>query len=281
MAGALGAVAVGVVTVAGSGASGPVASADTTSTTSTTTVATSTTASSTTTSTTTPPSSTTSSTTTVPTTTTTTVPAEQVLAEALVAVQGQRAVEWGYKLAEGTESFTKSVHAGMSDGTMVDTLHFKQSGTVKFTLHNRLYMQGNAYGLAEDLGFKSKFASTEAGKWFSASGASSYFADQAVLMTMTGVAGLLTLPAAKLTVLAPTKIAGVATIPVQEAATLQGARFTQTLYVKETGNHLPVEIIRELNGLEAVFSFKNWGVPPDALAPSHAVVFKSQWLTKT
>lgn len=268
---------VGAASLSGTG---PMASADTTTTSSSTSAPTTTT----TTvpgQTTSPPSSTTTSlpTTTLPPTTTTTIPAQEVLAEALVAVEAERGVKWTYVEAAGSESFTEAVHAGEVDGTMTDTLHLAHSGTVKFALHNKLYFRGTAYGLEQDLGFKPKYGSQEAGHWISVSSSNSTFLVQRAIMTMAAVAGLLDLQGAKVTVEPQTTVRGVAAVPVQESGTESGTKISQTVYIKATGAHLPVELIREFDGIEGVITYSDWGTPPDATVPASPRAFKSTWVS--
>jgi hypothetical protein len=218
-------------------------------------------------------------TTTVPPTTTTLPSAQDELALALVAVEGQRGVRWSYAERVGTESVTEAVHAGVSDGTMTDTLHLAKSGSVSFTLNNRIYFRGTEYGLVEDLGFKAKYAKTEAGHWISASATSSTFLDQAALMTMGGVAGMLDLPGGTRSVGAQTRVHGVSVVPVVENAKISGVKITQTVYISAAGHALPVEIIREFDGVAGVIRFKDWGQPPDAQAHKGAAAFQAGWLT--
>lgn len=283
MAGAASALSVAMVGLMAASGLGTSASADTTTTTTVAATTTTTLPGQTTTSTTVPGSTTTttapsSTTSTIPPTTTTTVTAQQILAYALVAVQGERGVKWTYLEAAGTESFTESVHAGVVDGTMTDTLHLAHSGAVKFSLHGRLFFQGTSYGLLQDLGFKTKFASKEAGKWISVSASSPLFLNQVAIMTVGGVAGMLDLVGAKTTVLPATTVRGVAVIPVQENVTVSGTKITQTVYIKAVGTHLPVQLIREFDGIEGVITYSSWGTPPHATAPHHATQFQHSWV---
>lgn len=222
------------------------------------------------------PSATTS---TIAPTTTTTLSAQQVLANALVAVQGERGVRWTSVEAAGNESVTAKVHAGLVDGTLTDTLHLAKSGSVSYSLHGRVYFHGTANGLAEDLGFKAKYAAAEANKWISASATSSTFIELAGIMTMADVSGQVDLQGAKVAVEAETSTRGVPTIPVVETLTASGVKITQTVYIKAKGEALPVEIIREIDGVEGVITFKDWGQPPDATVPKHSTQFSSSWVT--
>jgi hypothetical protein len=195
-----------------------------------------------------------------------------------VAVEAKRGVKWTYVEAAGSESFTEAVHAGEVDGTMTDTLHLAHAGSVKFTLHNKLYFRGTAYGLEQDLGFKAKFGSLEAGHWISVASSNSAFQAQRAIMTMAAVAGLLDLQGAKLTVEPQTTVKGVAVVPVQESATESGTKVSQTVYIKATGAHLPIELIREFDGIEGVITYSDWGTPPDATVPASPTPFQSAWV---
>jgi hypothetical protein len=198
-----------------------------------------------------------------------------------VAVEGQRGVKWKIVVAAGRESVVESVHAGLADGVMTDTFSEGVKGSVKYVLHNRLYFEGNAFGLEQDLRFKTKYATKEANRWLSASASSSYFVDQVGLLTVSGVAGSLDLVGATDTVLPETTVNGLSVIPVEEMASEKGEKFSQTVYLRATGRTLPVQIIEEIDGLEAVLTFSDWGVPPDAQPPKHATAFQGAWLSAT
>lgn len=257
--------------------------------TSTTTLASSTTTSSSTTTTTTVPgqttttgtTTTTTTTTTVPPTTTTTVAAPQVMANALVAVQAERGVVWNYLIAAGTESIKETVHAGLQDGTLSDTLHLAKSGSVNYSLHGRMYFHGTANGLSEDLNFKSKYATAEAGKWISASAQNAPFLDLASIMTMGGVTSMLDLPGGAPKEEARTTARGLSVIPLEQSVKESGVKIVQTVYIRATGPALPVEIIREIDGVEGVITFSRWGQPPDATVPKKSTLFSASWLSGT
>ena len=80
---------------------------------------------------------------------------------------------------------------------------------------------------------------------------------------------------------ARTTARGVSAVPVTETVKESGIKVTQTVYVKATGHALPVEIIREFDGIEGVVTFKDWGQPPDATVPKHPTVFDSAWVKST
>ncbi len=239
----------------------------------------------TTTTTTTPPSTTTTvpSTTTSSPTTTTSAPTDPTLLldTAIAAFQLQRGAEWtlNWSLLGKSESWV--AHSGQSDGTQTRTLNAGgPTGHLSLDLDGKLYVEGNAAGLGNFLGFTASASKAEAGHWVGVPKTAAVFDSWEVDLTVGTAAYMLYLGGKP--VLGPTTtIRGQSVVGISQSTKAEGLTISQTDYLKASGPPLPVEIVENVDGLVITVVYGAWGKPARAEIHKDAVPFLKTWLAKT
>ncbi len=239
----------------------------------------------TTTTTTTPPSTTTTvpSTTTSSPTTTTSAPTDPTLLldTAIAAFQLQRGAEWtlNWSLLGKSESWV--AHSGQSDGTQTRTLNAGgPTGHLSLDLDGKLYVEGNAAGLVNFLGFAAAASKAEAGHWVGVPKTAAVFDSWEVDLTVGTAAYMLYLGGKP--VLGPTTtIRGQSVVGISQSTKAEGLTISQTDYLKASGPPLPVEIVENVDGLVITVVYGAWGKPPHAEIHKGAVPFLKTWLAKS
>ena len=246
---------------------------------STTTTSAPTTTTGPTTTTTTPP----STTTTVPSTTTTSAPTNPTLLldTAIAAFQLERGAEWSLNWSLLGKSESWVAHNGQSDGTETRILKAGgPTGNLSLDLDGKLYVEGNAAGLGDFLGFKASAATSEAGHWVGVAKTEAVFDSWAAGLTVGSAAYMLDLGGKP--VLGPTTtIRGQSVIGISQSVKSEGLTISQTDYLKASGPPLPVEIVENVDGLVITVVYGAWGKPPHAVIHKGAMPFLKSWLAKT
>jgi hypothetical protein len=253
--------------------------------TTTTSTTTTTTPSSTTTTvppTTTPPTTSSYPTTTSSPTTTTTAPTNPTLLldTAIAAFQLERGAEWtlNWSLLGKSESWV--AHSGQSDGTQTRTLNAGgPTGHLSLDLDGKLYVEGNAAGLANFLGFTTSASKSEAGHWVGVPKTAAVFDSWEVDLTV-GTAAYMLYLGGKPVIGPTTTIRGQSVIGISQSTKADGLTISQTDYLKTSGPPLPVEIIENVDGLVITVVYGAWGKPPHAEIHKGAVPFLKTWLAK-
>jgi hypothetical protein len=216
------------------------------------------------------------------TTTSSTSPA-QVLASAIAAAAGQRALDWSQTVTEGMDSYTQVTQAGRLDGTSSITVYVGKT-TLKLNwvlIGKTVYFKGNANALRGALGFTAAAATQEAGKWISATaGAGALFQDLSSYLTVSSVSTLLDL-VGEMSFLPATTVRGQSVFGIQGIRLSEEEKVTETIYVESTGAPLPVELSQTGQGATAYTYFGPWGQPPAAKAPPSALRLLNTWLASS
>jgi hypothetical protein len=281
-------VAVSLLSGLAVGGAAAAAAATTTSTTAPTSTATasstSTSSTSTSSTTTTSTPSTTTTSTAVPSTTTTTVAPQGLISSAMNAFVSQRAVDWTYHLSAFGRTYAERVDAGAKDGVEADTVTVGGSiggsiGRVSLILDGKLYIEGDATGLAQDAGFTAAAAQNEANKWIAVPKSSPEFSLSGGMTVPTAVNQLYI--GGKIKTLPPTKIDGQAVLAVNETTKSNGFTISETVYIKATGVPLPLEVVQNIEGLQAKIVYGPWDKPPAAFVPQGSVAIHTSWIAKS
>jgi len=197
------------------------------------------------------------------------------------AFVSQRAVYWTYKLEAFGGSLDEVVHDGLRDGTMNAVLNRGGAGGttahVSMVLDGKVYFEGNALGLVTFEGLKTGQAGTEANKWIGVNRTSAYFDIYANDLTVASAVGQLNL-GGTVKALPPTVSKGQPVDVLEEKVTSKGTPITETLYIKGTGEPLPLAAVLSVNGVGGSIVFGPWNLPPKAKAPSKWVPFNGSWL---
>jgi hypothetical protein len=252
---------------------------------STTTTSAPTTTTGSTTTTTTPPLSTTTvpATTTSSPTTTTSAPTDPALLldTAIAAFQLERGAEWSLNWSLLGKSESCVAHSGQSDGTQTCTLNAGgPTGHLSLDLDGKLYVEGNAAGLGNFLGFKASASKAEAGHWVGVPKTAAVFDSWAAGLTV-GTAAYMLDRGGKPDLGPTTTVDGQSAIGLSQSVKSEGLTISQTDYLKASGPPLPVEIIENVDGLVITVVYGAWGKPPHAEIHKGAVPFLKTWLGKT
>ena len=220
---------------------------------------------------------------TLPPTTTTTVSPAQLLASAIAAASGQRALDWRQTVSEGRDSYTQVTHAGRLDGTSSVTVRVGTS-TLKLNwdlIGKTVYFNGNSGALTDALGFTTAAAKKEAGKWISVTAsAGAVFQDLSSYLTVSSATTILDL-VGQMTFLPATTVRGETVLGIQGIRLSEEEKVTETIYVKATGTPLPVELSQTGQGSTGYTYFGPWGQPPAAKAPASALKLSKAWLASS
>ncbi len=209
----------------------------------------------------------------------------QLLHASLEAAQGEAGVDWVGTSHSSAGSVTLTTKAGRHDG--LQSINFRvgsQTGQISIILVGTMvYLRGNVFGLEQYLGFSNSAAKNEAGRWFSIS------EPDASLVTIyeTVAAGLtVSTTVAELGMTGPITQTAAKSVAGQHAIGIRGTTLPdsavpstpQTLYVKSTGEHLPVEALQTYERQTSSEVLGDWGQAPSVHAPSRAVPLQLSWL---
>ncbi len=210
----------------------------------------------------------------------------QLLSAALAAIRSKAAVELTSHEHAGTITATGITDAGRADGTQSLTVdRGTQSGHVITVLIGpKAYVRVNDFGL-EVLGFDALAANVEASRWLVLGPGSPYGrAAYEVLVSGMTVASLVS----QLTPMAsePLSLLPATTVDAQAVVGLQVTvpagsgvpAVHEVLYVRSSGQPLPVETVFTEGGDSNVTVFGPWGRPPAAFAQAGAVPVRLGWL---
>jgi hypothetical protein len=210
----------------------------------------------------------------------------QLLSASLAAARGEVGVDWvGTSHASGT-SVTLTTKAGRHDG--LQSINFQigaKKGQVTIILvGTNVYIQGNVFGLEQYLGFSTAAAQKEAGHWMSIA------EPDATLVTVfeTVAAGLtVSTTVSELDMSGPLSETAAKTVGGQRVVGIRGTTLPtseapstpQLLYVKSTGEHLPVEAVQIFKSETSSEVLGPWGQAPAAHVPPGAAPFQVSWLS--
>jgi hypothetical protein len=210
----------------------------------------------------------------------------QLLGASLAAAGGEAGVDWvGTSHASGT-SVTLTTKAGRHDG--LQSINFRigaKEGLVSIILvDTNVYIQGNVFGLEQYLGFSTSAAEKEAGHWLTIA------EPDATLVTIfeTVAAGLTVgTTVSELDMSGPLSETAQKTVSGQHVVGIRGTTLPtseapstpQLLYVKSTGEHLPVEAVQIFKTETSSELLGPWGQAPVARVPAGAVPFQVGWLS--
>jgi hypothetical protein len=204
-----------------------------------------------------------------------------LLDTAIAAFQLERGAEWtlNWSLLGKSESWV--AHSGQSDGTQTRTLNAGgPTGHLSLDLDGKLYVEGNAAGLGNFLGFTASASKAEAGHWVGVPKTAAVFDSWEVDLTV-GTAAYMLYLGGKPVIGPTTTIRGQSVIGISQSMKAQGLTISQTDYLKASGPPLPVEIIENVDGLVITVVYGAWGKPPHAEIHKGAVPFLKTWLANT
>jgi hypothetical protein len=210
----------------------------------------------------------------------------QLLSASLAAARREAGVDWVGTSHVSDTSVTLTTKAGRQDG--VQSINFRigaKAGQVSIILvGTTVYLQGNVFGLQQYLGFSASAAQKETGHWLSIAEPDAtlvtIFETVAAGLTVSSTVSELAM-SGPLTETAAKKVSGQNVVGIR-GTTLPDSETPSTpqvLYVKSTGEHLPVEAVQLYKTETSSEVLGPWGQAPPAHAPAGAVPFQVSWLS--
>lgn len=212
--------------------------------------------------------------------------AAQLLHASLSAAQGEAGVDWVGTTHTSNVAVTLTTKAGKHDGTQSINFHVgSKAGEISIILvGTTVYIRGNAFGLQEYIGFSATAGQKEAGRWVSIA------EPDATLVTIyEAVAAGLTVSStvSELAMTGPLTLTAAKTVAGQRVIGVQGTTLVnseapstpQVLYLKSTGEHLPVEAVQNLKDETSSELLGPWGQAPSVQVPGGAVPLQLGWLS--
>ena len=175
------------------------------------------------------------------------------------------------------EDITAASDFGVTSGSAINTI--VSNGTAKALLVDGVfYITVSSESVLVSEGFPATVAAKVAGDWISFRPGDSYgqFAYPSVTsdLTLEGLAEQI-LPTGTLKAGVPHKLDGQLIVGISgDMSAFYGAAARgslQTLYVRSTGDPLPVTITQHISGVVQTCDFSRWGEPLRLTAPPHAV----------
>jgi hypothetical protein len=210
----------------------------------------------------------------------------QLLKASLSAARGEAGVDWTGTSTESGLSVTLTTRAGVHDG--LQSIKFrigKQEGQISIILvGTTVYIEGNDFGLQQYLGFSTSAAQKEAGHWLSIAEPDAtlvtVFETVAAGLTVSSTISELDM-SGPITETAAKTVAGEHVVGIRGTtlATGQAPSTPQLVYLKSTGEHLPVEAVQHLKSQTSYEVLGPWGQAPPAHAPKGSVPFQVSWLS--
>jgi len=212
--------------------------------------------------------------------------AAQLLHASLSAAQGEAGVDWVGTTHTSNVAVTLTTKAGKHDGTQSINFHLgSKAGQISIILvGTTVYIRGNAFGLQEYMGFSATAGQKEAGRWVSIE------EPDATLVTIyEAVAAGLTVSStvSELEMTGPLTPTAARTVAGQRVVGVRGTTLVnseapstpQVLYLKSTGEHLPVEAVQNLKDETSSEVLGPWGQAPSVQAPGGSVPLQLGWLS--
>jgi hypothetical protein len=211
----------------------------------------------------------------------------QLLRASLSAAQGEAGVDWVGTTHTSDVTVTLTTKAGRHDGVQSINFHIGgKDGQISIILvGTTVYIRGNAFGLQQYMGFSDTAAPKEAGRWISISEP-----DATLVTIFEAVAAGLTVSStvSELAMTGPlTETAAKKTVAGEPVIGIRGTTLVnseapstpQVLYLKSTGEHLPVEAVQTLKAETSSEVLGPWGQAPPVQVPTGSVPLQLSWLS--
>jgi hypothetical protein len=210
----------------------------------------------------------------------------QLLRASLNAAKGEPGVDWVGKTQSTNAVVTLTTKAGRQDG--LQSINFRlgtKNGQVSIILvGTTVYINGNSFGLEQYLGFSTGAAEREAGHWLSIEEP-----DASLVNVYEAVAAGLTVSStvSELAMTGPLSETAVKRLGGQQVIGIKGTTVVnsqapatpQVLYLKSTGEHLPVQAVQSYKGQASTETMGPWGQAPAVHVPPGAAPLQIGWLT--
>jgi hypothetical protein len=199
------------------------------------------------------------------------VPADRLVSSALAAARTQRSVHYVTSAVSSTVSVRMVGDAAIDRGTQRITYgKAGKSGHVTvLVVANTAYVRGDAFALANYMGFSGAEARRFGGRWIKIAHTSSWYPTVSAAVRLRSAIKEITLPRPRVA-LPESVLYGQRVIGIRNTSMASGHRVTHTLYVRATGLRLPVAEVTRQGGIRISVAFSNWNRPVKVSAPTGA-----------
>ena len=196
----------------------------------------------------------------------------KALASILAAARAKASVHYTSTTNFGTEQLSFVGDAGLVDGSQTIT-YVKSGKTGHVTVivsGNTAYVRGDAFTLANYLGFKSAAATEYAGRWVRFPHTDKGYATLAAGVTLPSVVDELEV-GGQLVNVSDTKVAGQQVFGVRGTDSSAGVTTVETIYARARGSSLPVQEVATHGNISLAITFSGWNETIAIPAPKPSV----------
>jgi hypothetical protein len=200
---------------------------------------------------------------------------DRLLSSALAAARAQRSMHYVTAAGSSTGSVRMVGDAALDRG--IQRISFRKAGKVGhatvLVVANTAYVRGDAFTLANYMGFSATAARRFAGRWLKIPHTARSYPAVSADVRLGSTIKEMTLPRPRVA-LPESVLNGQRVIGIRNTATASGHRVTRTLYVRAAGLRLPVaEVMRE-GGNRVSVTFSKWNEPVNVSAPNGATLIR-------
>jgi hypothetical protein len=196
----------------------------------------------------------------------------KTLATILAAARAKGSVHYTSTTNFGTEQLSFVGDAGLVDGSQTIT-YVKSGKTGHVTVivsGNTAYVRGDAFTLANYVGFKAAAAKQYAGRWVRFPHTDKGFATLAAGVTLPSVVDELEM-GGQLANVSKTEVAGQQVFGVRGTASSAGITTVETIYASAGGPPLPVQEVATHGSISLTVTFSGWNETIAIPAPKASV----------
>lgn len=195
----------------------------------------------------------------------------QVLSSSLAAARAQRSVHYVSISSAPTARLRIVGDAALDRG--IQRITFDKAGrsghATVLVVRNTAYVRGDAFVLADYMGFPGADARRYAGRWLEVPPTAAWYPVVSASVRLRSAIDELKLPA-PLVVLPGSVRNGQRVIGVRSTSMVSGRSVTMTLYVQSSGPRLPVALVGRAGGNRYSATLGNWNRPVRVTAPGSA-----------
>jgi hypothetical protein len=198
---------------------------------------------------------------------------DRLFSSALAAARAQRSVHYVSTAASRTVSVRMVGDAALDRG--IQRIAYRKGGktghVTVLVVADTAYVRGDAFTLANFMGFSAAAASGHAGRWMRIPHTASGFATVAAGVRLKSTIDELTLRRPRVA-LPETVFDGQRVVGIRSTSTVSGHRRTDTVYVRAVAPRLPVAEVALEGSTRLSVTFSNWNEPVKVSAPTGAAL---------
>ena len=203
------------------------------------------------------------------------VPPDRLVSSALAAARAQRSVHYVTAAVSSTVNIRMVCDAALDRGIQrITYVKAGKSGHVTvLVVANTAYVRGDAFVLANYMGFSGAAARRFAGRWIKIPHTAPGYPTVSAAVRLRSTIKELALPR-PLVALPESMLNGQRVIGIRNTSMASGHRVTNTLYVRAAGLRLPVAEVTRGGGNRFSVTFSKWNHTVNVSAPTGATLIR-------